>query len=144
MKRNKMSERDEIDLAGEIEIMSTIDHPNIIRFIGAFNEVDNHFLVFELMVGGDLADSINAEYIVSERNVQQVVAPIFDAVLYCHDMGIMHRDLKPENLLLTHPKFRKASVKIADFGLSRSIEEDKPAQTIAGTPGYIAPEILCK
>lgn len=144
LKKKKMSETDFADLEGEIEIMSSLDHPNIIRLLEVYDEDSNYFLVYELMRGGDMSDSINAEYEVSERTVQRVVAPIFDAVLYCHDLGIMHRDLKPENFLLTHSLFREATVKIADFGLSRFFDEDKWAKTIAGTPAYIAPEIISK
>lgn len=74
--------------------------------------------------------------------MQKLVAPLFDAIMYCHDMGIVHRDLKPENLLLTAPKLEDATLKIADFGLARYVSEEEMAKTVAGTPGYIAPEIL--
>jgi serine/threonine protein kinase len=49
------------------------------------------------------------------------MAPIFDAVMYCHDLGIVHRDIKPENLLLTINDPEQAIVKISDFGLARYI-----------------------
>ena len=49
------------------------------------------------------------------------MAPIFDAVIYCHERGIVHRDIKPENLLLTKINVDQAVVKISDFGLSRYI-----------------------
>ena len=124
--------------------MFSLDHPNLIRLLEVFEENDHYFLVYELMSGGDMSDSINAEYDVSERTVQGVMAPLFDAVLYCHDLGIMHRDLKPENFLLTHHRFNEATVKIADFGLSRLFGKNKKATTVAGTPCYIAPEIISK
>jgi serine/threonine protein kinase len=74
------------------------------------------------------------------------MAPIFDAVLYCHDLGIVHRDIKPENLLLTINDPEQAIVKISDFGLARYINptENVLAQTTCGTPGYVAPEVLEK
>ena len=72
------------------------------------------------------------------------MAPLFDAVIMCHELGITHRDLKPENLLLTQDSLVKSTVKIADFGLSRFVGIDNKCTTIAGTPGYIAPEILSK
>ena len=70
------------------------------------------------------------------------MVPLFDAVMYCHSIGIMHRDLKPENLLLTSKDLTKAMVKIADFGLARFIDPQQLATTVAGTPGYVAPEVL--
>jgi calcium/calmodulin-dependent protein kinase I len=67
------------------------------------------------------------------------------AVQYIHDSGIVHRDLKPENLLFRTPA-EDADVMIADFGLSRVMEEEKfhLLTEICGTPGYMAPEIFKK
>ena len=50
------------------------------------------------------------------------MAPIFDAVIYCHERGIVHRDIKPENLLLTNKNVDIAVVKVSDFGLARYID----------------------
>jgi len=66
---------------------------------------------------------------------------LFDAVLYCHSMGIVHRDLKPENLLLSTDHL-KSTIKIADFGLACFTTPDAPLTLVAGTPGYIAPEVI--
>lgn len=54
----------------------------------------------------------------------------------------MHRDIKPENLLIGSKKQGIISLKIADFGLARLLEEDQLASTTCGTPGYVAPEVL--
>ena len=91
------------------------------------------------MEGGDLSDSINRSYEVSEHDVQQMMAPIFHAVLYLHSNGIMHRDLKPENFLLSDQDLNFGVMKIADFGLACM---DETSTVVAGTPCYIAPEIL--
>jgi len=61
---------------------------------------------------------------------------------YCHSHGIIHRDIKPENLLLADADKSIGSLKIADFGLSRILSDDDFADTICGSPGYVAPEIL--
>lgn len=72
------------------------------------------------------------------------MTPLFDAVIYCHDQGIVHRDLKPENLLLSSKDLDKATIKISDFGLARFISSEELATTTAGTPGYVAPEVLSR
>ena len=68
--------------------------------------------------------------------------PLFDAVFYCHELGIVHRDLKPENMFLTHCDIDQTTLKISDFGIARELEDNEMATTVAGTPGYLAPEIL--
>jgi calcium/calmodulin-dependent protein kinase I len=75
----------------------------------------------------------------------ELVRTIMKAVQYIHDSGIVHRDLKPENLLFRTPA-EDADVMIADFGLSRVMEEEKfqMLTEICGTPGYMAPEIFKK
>ena len=74
------------------------------------------------------------------------MAPIFDAVIYCHELGIVHRDIKPENLLLSSKDVGQAIVKISDFGLARYVDPsvDELATTTCGTPGYVAPEVLTR
>ena len=71
-----------------------------------------------------------------------MMRPLFDAVIYCHEMGIAHRDLKPENLLLSSDKLLSSTIKLADFGLATfvSLKDD----SIVGSPGYIAPEIIAQ
>ena len=78
----------------------------------------------------------------TEAEARDVIAPIFDALIYCHELGIIHRDIKPENLLFTQKDFTQAIIKVSDFGLARFIDEEKLATTTCGTPGYVAPEIL--
>ncbi len=75
----------------------------------------------------------------------ELIRTIMKAVQYIHDSGIVHRDLKPENLLFRTPA-EEADVMIADFGLSRVMEEEKfhLLTEICGTPGYMAPEIFKK
>lgn len=71
-----------------------------------------------------------------------MIAPIFDALIYCHALGIVHRDIKPENLLFNRRDFNRAVIKVSDFGLARFVDEEKLATTTCGTPGYVAPEVL--
>ena len=78
----------------------------------------------------------------TEAEARDVIAPIFDSLIYCHDIGIVHRDIKPENLLFSNKEFSKAIIKVSDFGLARYVDVEKLATTTCGTPGYVAPEVL--
>ncbi|CAJ0938783.1 unnamed protein product [Ranitomeya imitator] len=72
------------------------------------------------------------------------IQQILEAVLHCHQMGVVHRDLKPENLLLAS-KCKGAAVKLADFGLAIEVQGEQQAWFgFAGTPGYLSPEVLRK
>ena len=78
----------------------------------------------------------------TESEARDIIAPLFDALIYCHGQGIIHRDIKPENLLFSTRDFNQAVIKVSDFGLARFIDADTLATTTCGTPGYVAPEVL--
>jgi len=82
-------------------------------------------------------------FLILHSDAAALVRTIFTAVKYIHDAGIVHRDLKPENLLF-RTEDDDADIMIADFGLSRIMEEDKLTLLtgVCGTPGYMAPEIF--
>lgn len=96
----------------------------------------------ELLGGGELFEEIMKKETFSEAESRDIIAPIFDALIYCHKLGIVHRDIKPENLLFSSKDQSTAIIKVSDFGLARFIEGDTLATTTCGTPGYVAPEIL--
>lgn len=87
-------------------------------------------------------DQILSKEKFDEKTARDIVAPIFDALIYCHSLGIVHRDIKPENLLFSTKDPATAIIKVSDFGLARFVEGDALATTTCGTPGYVAPEIL--
>ena len=89
-----------------------------------------------------LFDQILEKERFSESEARDIIAPIFDALKYCHTLGIIHRDIKPENLLFSSKEMGDAIVKVSDFGLARFIDNETLATTTCGTPGYVAPEIL--
>ena len=78
----------------------------------------------------------------SEIEAREATKAIIDAIYYCHQKDICHRDIKPENLLLASKETGITSLKIADFGLARLLEDESLASTTCGTPGYVAPEVL--
>ncbi|KAF5325403.1 hypothetical protein D9619_009671 [Psilocybe cf. subviscida] len=105
----------------------------------------NLYLCFDLCTGGELFDRICAKGNYYEADARALIRTIFKAVKYIHESGIVHRDLKPENLLF-RTQAEDADIMIADFGLSRIMDENKHTQLteICGTPGYMAPEIFQK
>jgi len=96
----------------------------------------------ELMHGGELFDQILEKEQFLEMEARECTKQMIDAINYCHKQGILHRDIKPENLLLSSKELGIASLKIADFGLARQMDEETLASTTCGTPGYVAPEVL--
>uniref|UniRef100_A0AAY4ESV4 Si:ch73-60h1.1 n=1 Tax=Denticeps clupeoides TaxID=299321 RepID=A0AAY4ESV4_9TELE len=112
-----------------------------IRLKEIFETETDIALILELVTGGELFDRIVERGYYSERDAAHVIKQILEAVAYLHENGVVHRDLKPENLLYADLSF-DAPLKIADFGLSKIIDEQVTMKTVCGTPGYCAPEIL--
>ncbi|CAM4732680.1 unnamed protein product [Leuciscus chuanchicus] len=125
----------------EIGVLLRLSHPNIIRLKEIFETETEIFLILELVTGGELFDRIVERGYYSERDAAHVIKQILEAVAYLHENGVVHRDLKPENLLYADLSI-DAPLKIADFGLSKIIDEQVTMKTVCGTPGYCAPEIL--
>lgn len=123
-----------------MEILSQIDHPNIVKLYEIYDSKDKFYMVMELMVGGELFDRIVEKECYSEKLASDTIRPVIDAIRYCHAMGISHRDLKPENLLYDKGE-DDSIIKISDFGLARVVSNDVMT-TACGTPGYVAPEVL--
>lgn len=103
------------------------------------------YLVTDLALGGELFDRICRKGSYYESDAADLIRAVLSAVAYLHDHGIVHRDLKPENLLFRTPE-DNADLLIADFGLSRIMDEEQfhVLTTTCGTPGYMAPEIFKK
>ncbi|XP_072001694.1 calcium/calmodulin-dependent protein kinase type II subunit alpha isoform X1 [Engystomops pustulosus] len=140
----KLSARDHQKLEREARICRLLKHPNIVRLHDSISEEGHHYLVFDLVTGGELFEDIVAREYYSEADASHCIQQILEAVLHCHQMGVVHRDLKPENLLLAS-KLKGAAVKLADFGLAIEVEGEQQAWFgFAGTPGYLSPEVLRK
>lgn len=118
-----MSAEDKENMKTEIEILTSMDHPNIVRLIEVFEDERHWCLVMELMKGGELFDRILECDQFSEKEARESIIALVDAISYCHAKGIVHRDIKPENLLLAEKEQGITSLKIADFGLSRMLED---------------------
>ncbi|XP_023686083.1 calcium/calmodulin-dependent protein kinase type II subunit gamma isoform X28 [Paramormyrops kingsleyae] len=140
----KLSARDHQKLEREARICRLLKHPNIVRLHDSIAEEGFHYLVFDLVTGGELFEDIVAREYYSEADASQCINQILESVSHIHQHDIVHRDLKPENLLLAS-KMKGAAVKLADFGLAIEVQGDQQAWFgFAGTPGYLSPEVLRK
>uniref|UniRef100_A0AAR2LNQ2 calcium/calmodulin-dependent protein kinase n=1 Tax=Pygocentrus nattereri TaxID=42514 RepID=A0AAR2LNQ2_PYGNA len=128
----KLSARDHQKLEREARICRLLKHPNIVRLHDSISEEGFHYLVFDLVTGGELFEDIVAREYYSEADARWVQ--------YLHTKERTH----PENLLLAS-KMKGAAVKLADFGLAIEVQGDQQAWFgFAGTPGYLSPEVLRK
>ncbi|XP_011340946.1 calcium/calmodulin-dependent protein kinase type II alpha chain isoform X11 [Ooceraea biroi] len=140
----KLSNRDFQKLEREARICRKLQHPNIVRLHDSIQEENFHYLVFDLVTGGELFEDIVAREFYSEADASHCIQQILESVHHCHHNGVVHRDLKPENLLLAS-KMKGAAVKLADFGLAIEVQGEAQAwYGFAGTPGYLSPEVLKK
>ncbi|KAE9554867.1 hypothetical protein FO519_001895 [Halicephalobus sp. NKZ332] len=140
----KLSTRDFQKLEREARICRKLQHPNIVRLHDSIQEEGFHYLVFDLVTGGELFEDIVAREFYSEADASHCIQQILESIAYCHQNNVVHRDLKPENLLLAS-RAKGAAVKLADFGLAIEVQGESEAwYGFAGTPGYLSPEVLKK
>ncbi|RZB69571.1 serine/threonine-protein kinase PEPKR2-like [Glycine soja] len=122
----------------EVEIMQHVSgHPGVVTLEAVYEDDERWHLVMELCSGGRLVDRMK-EGPCSEHVAAGVLKEVMLVVKYCHDMGVVHRDIKPENVLLTG----SGKIKLADFGLAIRISEGQNLTGVAGSPAYVAPEVL--
>ncbi|XP_055678940.1 uncharacterized protein LOC129787408 isoform X3 [Lutzomyia longipalpis] len=132
------TEADLIRIRREVQIMSSVQHPNIIHIYEVFENREKMVLVMEFAAGGELYDYLSERKVLSEEEARRVFRQIATAVYYCHKHKICHRDLKLENILLDE----NGNAKIADFGLSNVFDEQRLLATFCGSPLYASPEIV--
>ncbi|CAK7355056.1 unnamed protein product [Dovyalis caffra] len=125
----------------ELNFLSSVNHPNIIRLLDVFEDERCMFLVLEFCAGGNLSSYIRQHGRVQEKIARRFMQQLGAGLEILHSHHIIHRDLKPENILLSG-KERDMVLKIADFGLSRRVHPGKYADTVCGSPLYLAPEVL--
>lgn len=120
----------------EAILLSSLDHPNIVKL---FNYVENNqgvFLIMEYVDGMTLEDFIQKKNgLIVEERAYPMMTQILDAFSYAHDHGIVHRDIKPSNIFIT----RDGNIKVLDFGIANIIS-DSSKKDMAGSPGYMSPE----
>ena len=123
----------------ERKLLVTLKHPLLVNIQYAFQDRDNLYLVMDLMTGGDLRYHLCHVRVFTEIQTRFFVGCLVDALEYLHSNKVIHRDIKPENLVLDN----KGYLHLTDFGIARLYTDDN-AQDTSGTPGYMAPEVICK
>ena len=139
--KTQLPPEDEASLLQEVDILKSIDHPNIVRIYDFFPEKEKFYVVLEFAAGGELFDRIVEKTYYNEKEARSLSTILLTTIKFCHDKSIVHRDLKPENLLLAS-KEEDITIKIADFGFAVKSKGPSSLTTQCGTPGYVAPEIL--
>ena len=158
--KKHLKKKDINNLEKELDILSSLDHPNISRFYEAFHDESHFNIVMELCRGKSLSKFLkdNGGYI-DEKSSRIIIMKILHAVNYCHSFGIVHCDLKPDNIIFEIPKEEEdlddngnngneyfnsnfMDLKIVDFGLSSRIKKNQKLNNTVGTPYFIAPEML--
>ncbi|TRY50796.1 Serine/threonine-protein kinase [Cryptosporidium tyzzeri] len=125
----------------EIEIMKSLDHPNIIRLYETFEDNTDIYLVMELCTGGELFERVVHKRVFRESDAARIMKDVLSAVAYCHKLNVAHRDLKPENFLFLTDS-PDSPLKLIDFGLAARFKPGKMMRTKVGTPYYVSPQVL--
>mmetsp|Transcript_17745 Transcript_17745/g.38338 ORF Transcript_17745/g.38338 Transcript_17745/m.38338 type:complete len:375 (+) Transcript_17745:843-1967(+) len=141
--RSSLNRDIEAALKDEISILKELNHQHIMQLDNVVVTINHYYLVTEYLEGGELFDRIVDKSSYTESEARDSLKILFGALAYMHSEGIAHRDLKPENLLLQY-KHSDSEIKIADFGFAKQAKDDHSLDTMCGTPGYVAPEILRK
>ena len=148
LKDKQLQSDDKEGLAVEISLLRQLRHENIISLQDYFLDGGVHYVIVDLLQGGELFAQIIEQERYSEVDGRRVVRTMLSVLDYMHDRGIVHRDLKPENIMLdeSDPK-SGGTIKLIDFGFAQKLgrEEDGAdpfLHTACGTPQYVAPEIV--
>ena len=132
------SEKELKNLRGEIEILRSLHHENIIELLDSY-ETEKEVVVVTEYADGELFGLLEDDGTLPEEQVQLIACQLVSALHYLHSHRIMHRDMKPQNILLC----KDNRVKLCDFGFARAMSVETMVLTsIKGTPLYMSPELV--
>lgn len=131
-------------LQQEIKILGALDHPHIIKYLGAEYSKSTLRIFLELATEGSIKDIVTKFGPLSEPLLRRYTTHVVLGLGFLHNKGFIHRDIKPSNLLLD-----KGIVKLADFGCSTSqslgddgVSSEGAHGTVIGTTVYMSPEVM--
>lgn len=147
-RRDHFSDESKKRFLREVDILSRIRHPGVVRLLDSGTHDDRTFIVMELVTGGTLGDALKNGRLTNEKAALGVIYEVAGALVSPHENGIVHRDIKPDNILLAdqldEESIGPGMVKLADFGLAREMvavsETVTRTGSIVGTPAYMSPE----
>lgn len=131
-----------------LEELTKLQHENVVCLLDCKETLQYVYIVMEYCNGGDLADYLLQRGTLSEDTIRLFTKQICGAMKALQSKGIIHRDLKPQNILLCHdesinnPSSNDITLKIADFGFARFLQDGVMAATLCGSPQFMAVEIL--
>ncbi|KAL5249372.1 hypothetical protein ACHWQZ_G018289 [Mnemiopsis leidyi] len=137
-----MNEHETQSVDREANLLSKLNHHNIVRMFESFVHEESFYIVMEYCETGDLDRELknwkNKGVMVPQDQTLDWFVQLIMAVQYIHSQKMLHRDLKCKNVFLTENK----TVKIGDFGISRILTSTEYASTFTGTPYYMSPEVI--
>uniref|UniRef100_A0A1D1ZEE2 Serine/threonine-protein kinase ATG1 n=1 Tax=Anthurium amnicola TaxID=1678845 RepID=A0A1D1ZEE2_9ARAE len=137
----RLSKKLQESLLSEIVILKKINHPNIIALLDIIEFPKTIYIILEYCRGGDLSMYIQRHGRVPEAIAKHFMQQLAMGLQVLRTHNLIHRDLKPQNLLLSSNDDNSA-LKIADFGFARPLQPRGLAETLCGSPLYMAPEIM--
>jgi len=138
--KSDLNEHRRIRLKSEIDLLKTLDHPNIVRLLEVYESDERVYLVFEYK-NGDLYNYIQTKGPVSEMVAMEIFRQLISAVDFCHKKKVVHLDIKLENILIDDATLE---IHLADFGFATYFEEDVKLEKWCGSPFTVAPEIITR
>lgn len=122
----------------EVEIQSSLSHPNLTKLYGYFHDDKRVYLLMEYLINGELYKLLRSRGPLNDIIASHYVYQMADALDFMHQKNIIHRDLKPENILIGFNNV----VKLTDFGWSIISPLGVKRKTLCGTIDYLSPELI--
>ena len=135
------SEKHKNAMLSELKILRMVDHPYALKMYYVYEGDQHIYMVMDIMYGRELFDRVLAQKYYSEENSAKILKKLLEMLKYLEKKEVVHRDIKLENILLEFED-DDCNIKLADFGLA-SLMKDLDPSIRCGTPGYVAPEVLC-
>eukprot|EP00771_Trimastix_marina_P002149 gnl/Trimastix_PCT/3263.p1 GENE.gnl/Trimastix_PCT/3263~~gnl/Trimastix_PCT/3263.p1 ORF type:complete len:1015 (-),score=367.46 gnl/Trimastix_PCT/3263:98-3142(-) len=123
----------------EINLLRDLSHPNIVHYIDSIRTKDHLNIVLEYVPNGSLQSLVKKFGCLPESVVAMYTLQVLNGLAYLHDQGVIHRDIKGANILLAGTQ---GQIKLTDFGVSAKIGDGGAEDEVAGTPYWMAPEVI--